>query len=225
MFRMLKLSPPHGWLAVVWELAIVTAGVLIALAAQQWVEERGWKARVALADQAIRQDLADAAFNARERLAINDCLVGKLDEIDALLLSPKRTFARPPYVSRYWSIVRLWPHDAWSTARTNDVVAHMSPELALNYATLFGQIDQIRSEEMLEQQHIAELGILPRFVGTMSDVTRDRLLGAAVLARRDNEMVVRDSSQILDNVRPLGIADQPGDPDVPCNSLHEPMPS
>ena len=37
MFRLLRLKPPHGWNAVIWELAIVTLGVLIALAAQQLV--------------------------------------------------------------------------------------------------------------------------------------------------------------------------------------------
>ena len=31
MFKSLKLKPPHGWNAVVWDLAIVTVGVLIAL--------------------------------------------------------------------------------------------------------------------------------------------------------------------------------------------------
>ena len=35
MFRLLKLKPPHGWSAVAWELAIITLGVRIALAAQQ----------------------------------------------------------------------------------------------------------------------------------------------------------------------------------------------
>lgn len=39
MFRLLKLKPPHGWNAVVWELAIITLGVLIALAAQQVVSD------------------------------------------------------------------------------------------------------------------------------------------------------------------------------------------
>lgn len=38
MFRMLKLKPPHGWNAVVWELAIVTAGVLLALGAQEFAQ-------------------------------------------------------------------------------------------------------------------------------------------------------------------------------------------
>jgi len=38
MFRMLKLNPPHGWNSVAWELAIVTVGVILALAAQQWAD-------------------------------------------------------------------------------------------------------------------------------------------------------------------------------------------
>ncbi len=42
MFRLLKLKPPHGWAAVAWELAIVTLGVLIALGAQQIVEDIHW---------------------------------------------------------------------------------------------------------------------------------------------------------------------------------------
>ena len=46
MFRMLKLNPPHGWRAVVWELAIVTLGVLIALGVQQVAEAANWRSKV-----------------------------------------------------------------------------------------------------------------------------------------------------------------------------------
>ena len=46
MFRLLRLSPRHGWHAVWWELGIVTLGVLIALAAQQTVEYFSWQAKV-----------------------------------------------------------------------------------------------------------------------------------------------------------------------------------
>lgn len=225
MFRMLKLNPPHGWRAVAWELAIVTAGVLIALAVQQWAEGRNWTARVAVADAAIRQELGEASANARERIAYNDCLVGKLDKIEALLLGGQRSFPKPPFESRYWSIIRLWPRDAWETARANDVVAHMEPRRAALYSALYYQLGQIRDEALLEQQHIAVLAILPRFVGSMSDATRDRLLDAAVLVRRDNEMVQRDAGQVVEAIRALGIADLPGETGVQCNSLHEPMPS
>lgn len=225
MFRMLRVKPPHGWNAVAWELGIVTLGVLIALGAQQWAEGRGWTARVAVADTAIRQELSEASVNARERLAFNDCQVSKLDEIEALLLGGQRTFAKPPFVSRYWAIIRLWPRDAWETALSNDVVAHMEPKRAAGYSSIYNQLGQVRDEEALEQQHIAGLGILPRWVGAMSEATRDRLLAAAVLARRDNEMIQRDSRQVVDAVRALGIADLPGEPLTRCNSLHEPMSS
>ena len=225
MFRMLRLNPPHGWNAVAWELIIVTAGVLIALAAQQWVEERGWHDRVAHADAAIREELQTASGNARERVAMNDCMAGKLDEIEKLLLTTSGQFVRPPYVSRYWSITRLWPTDAWETDKNNDVIAHMPPDRAGAYASIYTDLVQIREEEALEQQHVADLAILPHFVGRMSDMTRDRLLSAVTRSRRDNDLVVRDSGQIVVLIHELGVTDPPDSLLPTCNSLQEPMPS
>ena len=62
MFRMLKLNPPNGWRAVVWELAIVTLGVLIALAVQQWAEALGSLRKVA---GVIKRNPGIAAFGDR----------------------------------------------------------------------------------------------------------------------------------------------------------------
>ena len=60
MFRLLKLKPPpHGWNAVAWELAIVTLGVLIALAAQQIVADIHDREAVAQLRSALRAELAD----------------------------------------------------------------------------------------------------------------------------------------------------------------------
>jgi len=53
MFRLLKVRPPHGWNAVAWELAIVTLGVLMALGAQQWADERSWRQRATAARRAL----------------------------------------------------------------------------------------------------------------------------------------------------------------------------
>ena len=46
MFRLFKLRPPHGWNAAGWELTIVVVGVLIALFAQQVVENWEWRQNV-----------------------------------------------------------------------------------------------------------------------------------------------------------------------------------
>ncbi len=51
MFRLMRLKPPHGWNAVVWELAVVTVGVIVALAAQEWVEGLSWRGKVAATER------------------------------------------------------------------------------------------------------------------------------------------------------------------------------
>lgn len=59
MLRLFKLKPPHGWNQVAWELGIVTVGVLIALGAQQFVEDIHDRQQVAQLRSALRAELAD----------------------------------------------------------------------------------------------------------------------------------------------------------------------
>jgi len=70
MFRLTKLAPPHGWTAVLWELAIVTIGVLIALGAQQYVDGINQHSQARDAELAIRGELEANAARLRSRSAI-----------------------------------------------------------------------------------------------------------------------------------------------------------
>jgi hypothetical protein len=58
MTKRMKLKPPSGWSAVLWDLAIVTVGVLIALAGDRWAEERTLHRKVEASQAAIRDELA-----------------------------------------------------------------------------------------------------------------------------------------------------------------------
>ena len=58
MFRLLKVKPPHGWNAVAWELGIVTVGVLIALAAQQFVDDLHWRGELRDFRTAVRAEIS-----------------------------------------------------------------------------------------------------------------------------------------------------------------------
>ena len=82
MFRMLKLNPPNGWRAVVWELAIVTLGVLIALAAQQWVEDRSWRQKAGDARIALREELRATHYRAVEWRVVEPCIQAQLDRLE-----------------------------------------------------------------------------------------------------------------------------------------------
>jgi hypothetical protein len=87
MFRLMRLKPPNGWGAVIWELAIVTAGVLIALAAQQWAEERNWDAKVRASRGALRQELSHHYAWAVEWRIVQPCLLAQVAGLTERVLS------------------------------------------------------------------------------------------------------------------------------------------
>lgn len=102
MFRLLKLKPPHGWNAVVWELAIVTLGVLIALGAQQvvqWLTDRSTAAetRAEVTDE-LNSDLMSIAL----RRSAEPCIDRRLAELRVIVAEWERTgsFKTPRWVAQ-----------------------------------------------------------------------------------------------------------------------------
>lgn len=76
-------KPPNGWNTVAWDLAIVTIGVLMALAAQQVVDGLQWQQKV----QIVRQSLMGELSNDRARwdynLAAARCALPEVERLDS----------------------------------------------------------------------------------------------------------------------------------------------
>lgn len=217
-------KPMHGGREFLGEVGIIVVGVLIALGAGQLLDDLNWHKKAQSSEAELRAELLNAAANADERIRLNTCFVGKLDELQHRLLSENEPTAAP-YRSRYWTIVRLWSTDAWDTARAGDVLTHMPSDKVRRYAAIYRQVTVLRDNLGLEQQFIADLAILPEFEGRMSEVTRDRLLAAVTRSRRANEMIIRDSKQVLAATSDLGIKLQPSTrtPLHKCGTLYQPM--
>jgi hypothetical protein len=115
----MKLKPPHGWNTVVWDLAIVTVGVLIALGAQQIagaVHDRSIAAetRADVTDE-LNSDLMSIVL----RQSIEPCIERRLGELRAVLGEWERTgtFRRPQWVSQSPPIeIELSRYDAAQSA-------------------------------------------------------------------------------------------------------------
>jgi hypothetical protein len=99
MFRMLKLSPPHGWRNVWWELGIVTLGVLIALGAEQLIQTLHGRHRVGIFREAVQREVANNLGTFQYRLDGSVCVNRRLDELEAWMASGRsgrlRTLVRP----------------------------------------------------------------------------------------------------------------------------------
>jgi hypothetical protein len=149
MFRLLKLNPPHGWNAVAWELAIVTLGVLIALGAQQIVEDIHDREDVAQLRSAFRAELADDRARWEDMGAADLCTLERLDALDRwTATAPSGARLERSYRLMLWNM----HSSAWDIAKTSPAAGSIPLDERLTYADLYSAIDNWR--EMLAEERI-----------------------------------------------------------------------
>jgi len=150
MFRMLKLKPPHGWNAVAWELAIVTLGVIIALAAQEWADNWSWRSKTRTATAAIKREVGDHYASSVEWRMVTPCLLAQLDRLqDRLMKSGARLDpapicsepAFPTFVLRIPS--KEYDSSAWQAAITDGVTTHLEPQLRTELSEHYQQVSAL----------------------------------------------------------------------------------
>lgn len=153
MFRMLKLRPPNGWGAVAWELAIVTLGVLIALGAQQWAEDRSWRQKARDARLALREELRATHLRAVEWRIVEPCIQAQLSRFEARVLAKgNRLDAAPMYRDR-WGPFNLrapgrnYINSVWASVIDEGVSSHLGSDER-----------QILAAQYYESDYMGELG-------------------------------------------------------------------
>jgi hypothetical protein len=102
MFRLLKLKPPHGWNAVAWELAIVTLGVLIALGAQQIVQELHDRDVAGETRREVTDELNSDLMSIALRQSAEPCIERRLNELREIIAEWSKTgsFKAPRWVAQ-----------------------------------------------------------------------------------------------------------------------------
>jgi hypothetical protein len=138
-FRLLK--PPHGWNQVAWELGIVTVGVLIALGAQQVVEDIHDRREVGQLRSALRAELADNRSRWEHMRASDPCTLQRLNAIDRwLATAPPKAKLANSYRLFLWNM----HSSAWDLAKTSPATTDIPLQERLTYASLYGAIDNWR---------------------------------------------------------------------------------
>ena len=152
MFRMLRLKPPQSWNAVAWELGIVTLGVLIALAAQQWADQRGAEARTRLALVGIRDELANHYRSSIEWRVVEPCIIAQIDQLTARVLKSGATLDPAPIEregDNFHFVLRTpskeYPRSSWDAATNEGLVARLDPTLRNELNALYAQIDELNA--------------------------------------------------------------------------------
>ena len=213
MFRLFRLNPPNGWNAVAWELIVVVLGVLIALGAQEAVENIRWRDEVRLAEEALTIEIAESVLHASERQMVNRCLSDRLTHLigkvrsndgpwsgDPLLLARRSTAVTVATPAAYRTPNRPWSDDVWIATQNGGVFSHMPRERVAAFAKVYARMEGLRKINEAEHQVFPELLYLS--VDTELDAAaRQRAL--ATLGKLDwwNGTILLDGRQLIDEVR------------------------
>lgn len=206
-------TPIHGWRVLAGEMGVIAVGVLIALGAQQLVERREWNQRAASAEDAIKDELGNAAMMSHERRIIQSCLRGKIRELaDKLIHNEGKWSASPMKVAsaQYVPVIppayrapsRPFLTDAWNSAMADGTVNHLKADRVQEYSALYNQVAHLRQLQEEEQKAGASLTPLS-FDGQLDDRSRAEMIARLAEVDRINSLMALISGQIIDALRDL----------------------
>lgn len=158
MFRLLKLKPPHGWSAVAWELAIVTLGVLIALTAQQWADERTWRRKVEATKTALREELSRHYSFAVEFRTVYPCMQAQLARVRDRVLASGAVMEPLPIhrASRIHFVLRMpykeYDTAAWEAAVGDGTLQRLEAPIRRQLAVHYTSLETIRNMNWANNQ-------------------------------------------------------------------------
>ncbi|MEA3082129.1 MAG: hypothetical protein QOD54_1797 [Sphingomonadales bacterium] len=213
MFRLVKLTPPHGWGAVVWELGIVTLGVLIALAAQQFVDDLHWRSEVRDFRTAVKAEISNDLATYTYRSGQNICVAARLDELQRWLDSWRA--GRPlkltgPIGMPTSLVVRTTVWDG----RDPETFSHMQLPEKLEYGGLYTEFANAEVHRLDERAAWVELGDYDGASG-LDHQDLMRLQGLITRARLRLRRITGNAARFTKRAAALGIRPVP-DPEWPA---------
>ena len=132
-------KPPNGWNTVAWDLAIVTIGVLVALAAQQLVDGWQWRQKVGIVRQSLMAELANDRARWDFDLAGAKCALPEVERIDSWARAGASTAIPPPSIVRSSHLMTMHSTN-WTLAVSSEALDHFPVREQLAIAGLYAGI-------------------------------------------------------------------------------------
>ena len=203
------------------ELFIVILGILIALAAQEWIVDRQWQARMEEARTSLAREIGALSNQMFERLIIQKCLETRLQALADQLDSPSTTWRASPEqfvgAERYYSnalpVVYRPPRrdmvdGIWVNVQNDGTLRHFDPSKAEDIANIYSNAAGIQTLFEREQELAAQLGPLGK----------DRELGQSerfALLKNIHTLYALNNSLLLAGKR---LIDDVGELDLPYDA-------
>jgi hypothetical protein len=209
-------KPLHGWREFVGEVGIIVLGVLIALGAEQLIDQWSWQRKVDETTAQLDTELHRDVRSAYDWLVIAPCVDGQLARIDAALTAARKTGSLAPTPALTPSL-EVFTEDTWLNARALQVADHIPAEKIAHYSSMFflprdlgGSVVELH-KEAAEMRSLSgglspigrdEIGAYQRQSGRIHELL-DRVELGEVLLLRDShiELSPAEKRQLLANGR------------------------
>jgi hypothetical protein len=198
-------KPLHGWREFAGEVGIIVVGVLIALGAEQLVEQVHQRQEAAQANDIIRGELAFNLGRLQSRLQIRSCVDARISQIERLLdtATTQPKLQGPIWIGRpqYWTLQAF----RWEAESQAGHAALIDRRELAQYGFIYALMRDTENEMMLEQTDWAKLRMVERLHSLNEPALAD-LNGAVQDARYRAWRVALISSEILTGANELKLA-------------------
>lgn len=200
----------QNWAAIAIEIAIVTLGVLIALAAQQWAEGRAERGRMDVSMGALRDELAEHYSYAVEYRVVYPCLQAQLDRLrDRVLNSGATLNPAPAFQDEHFRYVlrqpnKVYPTNAWQAAVNDGTTQRLDPLIRRALSGHYGRLPEIwdmtTANDASTQAFVALTHPLP-----IDPATRYSIVKEIEQVSGRMETMDYNNGQVIDYIRQVGM--------------------
>lgn len=151
--RWRRFSPSMGWTAFWSEILIVVLGVVIALAANEAVEQWNWRNKVAEAETRLQGDITWAFLWSAEKSVSQPCVDAQLAALSRTVLESGDTLAPVPTITTLAGplVVRMptrpYRFPVWEALLGDGTASHFSPQRLAILGRISGDMALARTYE------------------------------------------------------------------------------
>jgi hypothetical protein len=201
----LLASVPRSWREIGREIAIVFVGVLIALYAQQVVDNWQWRAKVRTAEAAMQRELfIDNGPQVYGRAIVHPCLQQRLAAIRTAVDGDRSRAELAALIDGVHIDFTSYDNLAVQSALASDVAAHMPQDRLHAYIQAYQMMPAMDRTNALEADDLARLRSLPRTGGPLSQEEKSRVLEAVDALRTRDRLMFIAARWTLPTMRKLG---------------------
>lgn len=198
-----KPKPVHSLRELLGEIGVIVIGVVIALGAEQLVENLNWRHEVSEARELLGDELSQSMARSIERVRLEDCLENRLDKLSNIIDQASRTGALPPTALAGNPPVTEWPSEVWRSVIASQTATHFSSETLSAIGLAYTKIEDLKTANNAELLVWTRLNTLSGPGRRFDPASEADLRAALSEARIYNRVMALQGGQLVDTIQTL----------------------